>query len=46
MRRDQEYIGRTVMEMELLGKRKREAKWKISGCEGTYGESWCKGNGH
>ena len=48
MRRDQEYVGTRVMEMELLGKEeKREAKEKISECsEGRYGESWCKGEGH
>ena len=27
MRRDQEYVGRQMMEMELLGKRKR-GRWK------------------
>ena len=30
MKRDQEYVGRRMMEMELLGK--REAKEKISRC--------------
>ena len=42
MRRDQEYVGKRVMETELPGK--REAKEKIFGCsEGGYGETWCKG---
>ena len=31
--RDQEYVGKKMMEMELLGKRKRgRPKKKISGC--------------
>ena len=47
MRKDQQYVGRRVMEMEILGKRKREAQEKISGCsEGGNGESWCKKKGH
>ena len=45
MRRDQEYVGRKMMEMELLGK--RETKEKIFRCsERRYGESWCEGDGH
>ena len=32
MRRDQEYVGRRVMEMELPGKGKREDEEKIFGC--------------
>ena len=33
MRRDQKYVGKRVMEMELLGKEeKREAEEKICGC--------------
>ena len=48
MRRDQEYVGRRVMEMELPGKRKRgRPKEKVFRCsEGRYEESWCKGDGH
>ena len=47
MRRDQEYVGRRVMEMELPGKKKREAEEKISGfSKGGYGGSWCEGEGH
>ena len=45
MRRDQEYVGRRVMEIELP--EKREAEEKISGCsEGGYEGSWCEGDGH
>ena len=33
MRRDQKYVGKRVMQMELLGKeKKREAEEKICGC--------------
>ena len=39
MKRDQEYVGRRVVEMELPGEEKREAKQKISGCNnGGYGK--------
>ena len=45
MRRDQKYIGRKVMEMELP--EKREAKEKIFRySKGRYGGSWCKGEEH
>ena len=45
MWRDQEYVGRKMMEMELPGKRKRETKEKISRCsEGGYRGSWCEGD--
>ena len=46
MRRDQEYVGRKMMEMELPGKRrKREIKEKIFRCcKRRYGRSWCKGD--
>ena len=44
MRRDQEYVGIKMMEMELPGK--RETKEKISRCsERRYGESWCERDG-
>ena len=48
MRRDQEYAGRRVMEMEERGKKeKRQAKEKIFRCsEEKYGEIWCKGDEH
>ena len=47
MRRDQEYVGRMMIEMQLPEKRKPEAKKKISGCsEGRLGKSWCNGEGH
>ena len=43
MRRNQKYVERAVMEMELLGKRKRETEEKISGySEGEYGEVGAK----
>ena len=46
MRRDQEYVGRKIMEMELLGKRKRETEEKIFRCsERRYEGSWWKGEG-
>ena len=40
MRRDQEYVGRRVMEMELPGKRKggRPKKSFLRCSEGRYGE--------
>ena len=46
MRRDQEYVGRKTMEMELPGKReKRETKEKIFRCsKRSYGGSWCEGD--
>ena len=44
MRRDQEYVGRKMMEMELP--EKRETKKKIFKCsERRYGGSWCEGDG-
>ena len=44
MRRDQEYVGRKMMEMEL--QEKRETEEKIFRCsERRYGGSWCKGYG-
>ena len=48
MRRDQEYVGRKMIEMELLGKKeKRETKEKIFRCgKRRYGGSWCEGDGH
>ena len=48
MRRDQEYVGRRVMEMKLLGKRKRgRPKKSFLRCsKERYGERWCKGDGH
>ena len=45
MRRDQEYVGRKMMEIELP--EKRETEEKISRCsERRYGGSWCEGDGH
>ena len=45
MRRDQEYIGRKMMEME--SPEKRETKKKIFRCcERRYWGIWCKGNRH
>ena len=48
MRRDQEYVGRRVMEMELPEKKKkRETKENIFRFnERRYGESCCKGDGN
>ena len=48
MRRDQEYVGRKMMEMELPGKRRRgRPKEKyFRCCKRRYGGSWCKGDGH
>ena len=48
MRRDQEYVKRRVMGMELSGKRKRgRPKKKIFRCsEARYGERWYKGELH
>ena len=47
IRRDQDYIGRKMMEMELQGKRKRNTKEKIfKFSERRYEESWCKGDRH
>ena len=46
MRRDQEYVGRKMMEMELPGKEEKRETKEISRCsERRYGESWCKGDG-
>ena len=39
MRRDQEYVGSKMMEVELPG------KWKRGRPKRRYGESWCKGDG-
>ena len=46
MRRDQEYVGRKMMEMELPRKEeKRKTKEKIFRCsKRRYGRSWCKGD--
>ena len=53
MRRDQECVGRRVMEMELSGKKKRGRPKrrfldivKVFRCSEKDGESWCKGEGH
>ena len=45
MRRDQEYVGRKMMEMELPGKRKRgRPKRRFFRCgKRRYGGSWCEG---
>ena len=47
MRRDQEYLGRKIMEMELPGKRRRgRPKRKFLDVnERRYGGSLCKGDG-
>ena len=47
MRRDQEYVGRKIMEMELPGKRKRGRPKRIflDVGERRYGGSWCEGDG-
>ena len=46
MRRDQEYVGRKMMEMELPERRKEGPKEKIFRCsKRRYGETWCKGDG-
>ena len=47
MKRDQEYVGRKMMEMELPGKRRRgRPKKKISrSSKRRYGGSWYKGDG-
>ena len=47
VRKDQKYVGRKMMEMELLGKRKkREIKKKIFRCcEKRYMGSWCERDG-
>ena len=48
MRRDQEYVGTKMMEMELPGKRRRgRPKEKIFRCgKRRYEGSWCEGDGH
>ena len=43
MRRDQEYVGRKMMEMELPGKRGRPEIFRCS--ERRYGGNWCEGDG-
>ena len=47
MKRDQDYVGKKMMEMELPGKRKR-GKLKrrfLDTVKGRYGGSWCEGDG-
>ena len=48
MRRDQEYVGRKMMEMELPGKRKRGRPKRrfFRCCKRRYEGSWCEGDGH
>ena len=46
MRRDQEYVGRKMMEMELPGKRKEGDQGEVFRCcKRRYGGSWCEGDG-
>ena len=47
MRRDQEYVGRKMMEMELPGKRKRGRPKRrfLDVVKNDMGESWCKEDG-
>ena len=47
MRRDQEYVGRKMMEMELPGKRKRGRPKRrfLDVVKEDTGKSWCKGDG-
>ena len=47
MRRDQEYVGRNMMEMELPGKRRRgRPKRRFFRCgKRRYEGSWCEGDG-
>ena len=47
MRRDREYAGRKMMEMELPGKRKRGRPKRrlFRYSERRYWESWCEGDG-
>ena len=47
MKRDQEYVGRKMMEMELPGKRKRGRLKKrfFRHSRRRHGGSWCKGDG-
>ena len=43
MRRDQKYVGRKMMEMEVPGRRKRGRPKKIFKCsKKRYGGSWCE----
>ena len=46
MRRDKEYVGRKMMEMELPGKRKRGRPKKrfLDVVKENIGESWCGGD--
>ena len=44
MRRDRQYVGRRMMEMELP--EKSEVEEKISGCSKGGMEEWCEGKGH
>ena len=47
MRRDQEYVGRRVMEMELPEKRKKgRPKRKFLDVAKEDGRSWCEGDGN
>ena len=46
MRRNQEYVEKKMIEMELKEKEKRGTKEKNFRCsERRYGGSWCKGDG-
>ena len=46
MRRDQDYVGRKMMAMELLGKRKRGKTKRrfLDIVKKDMGRSWCKGD--
>ena len=48
MRRDQKYVWRRVIEMELPGKRKKERSKRrfLDVFERIYGGSWCEGEEH
>ena len=47
MRRDQEYVGRKMMNGVTRKEEKRETKEKIFRCgKRRYEGSWCKGDGH
>ena len=45
MRRDQEYVGRKMMEMELRKEEKWETKEIFRCSKRRYGGIWCEGNG-